>query len=118
MELLYDPAADFEEWLGKGRLWDLGHVRFGVHSGNIPREARPVGESFFVITQPGEDSTLEIEKGIKRRYSRFPNSYLIPYMSTNELGTQTPGIRFYEVQAYETDEEWLRSKWFESIPTA
>ncbi len=97
------------DWVGQGRLFDLGYVGFNLYGGrvkNFPERAKPIGEPFFVITQKGEDGASEIERKIKERYSGFPNSYRVVRGCVDGATL----LNWYEVQAYDTNEEWLRRR--------
>ena len=109
---------EFDEWKEKGKLFDLGHVIFGVHQDNTPKECQPLGEVIDLtitikkLETPSKDEE-RIEKAIKEKHPSA-NSYSILSSKGSIFSNKYPQKTEYQIQACKTDEVWLRKKYDES----
>ena len=109
----------FDGWKEKGKLFNLGHVIFGVYQDNIPKEAQPLGEVMnLTVTRtkleiPPKDDE-KIEEAIKEKYP-LANSYSIISIKGVMHSNKYPQKTEYKIQAHKTDEAWLRKKYDEAV---
>jgi len=107
-----DDICSIDAWIDCERMVDLGHTKIGIYIGNIPQECEPLGDSFSIVVSKKlvYNTGLDIERAIRERVSPPGNSYMIlgmsSFMSEEDSATN-------EIQAYNTDREWLRNRWKE-----